>query len=52
MESRIDCVNIHKINCGYCTENRLCPDDCKGFVSVEKEVINIVEEPIKNKFKK
>jgi hypothetical protein len=33
--SRIDCVNIHKINCEFYDENRLCPDNCVGFHSTE-----------------
>ena len=33
--SRIDCINIRKINCEFYDENRLCPDDCVGFHSTE-----------------
>jgi len=33
--SRIDCINIKKPNCEFYDENRLCPDNCVGFHSVE-----------------
>jgi len=33
--SRIDCINIKKPNCEFYDENRLCPDNCIGFHSVE-----------------
>jgi len=47
--SRIDCVNIRKINCEFYDENRLCPDVCVGFHSVEtinQNTESIIMEPI------
>lgn len=46
--SRIDCQNIHKPNCEFYDENRLCPPDCKGFVPkvpipVPKEEVPVEE---------
>jgi hypothetical protein len=40
--SRIDCTNIHKLNCEFYDENRLCPDDCIGFHSVETSNQNTI----------
>jgi hypothetical protein len=51
-ESRIDCKNITKINCDYFGENRLCPDDCKGFISNKEIVEDSPIEIIKNKKEK
>jgi hypothetical protein len=47
MESRIDCVNIHKLNCEYYADGRLCPDDCKGFVSINGTITGTLYEEIK-----
>lgn len=46
MGSRIDCVNIKQMNCQYYDDNRLCPDDCEGFVSNWIKTSNKIEEPI------
>ena len=46
MESRIDCLNIHKLNCEYCTNERLCPDNCKGFVSINGTITGTLYEEV------
>lgn len=48
-KSNVDCKRIKEINCFYSDDNRLCPDDCIGFINKNGEE-KIIEEPInKNK---
>ena len=47
--SRIDCIHIKETGCIFYGENRLCPDGCIGFQTVEtlsQNTESIIMEPI------
>jgi hypothetical protein len=50
--SNINCRLITKIDCGFTDDNRLCPDDCKGFVGDKEIKIDIVEDTEQTKRRK
>jgi len=40
-ESNIKCKHIQEINCPSFDDNRLCPDNCKDFVSKENIIYEV-----------
>jgi hypothetical protein len=50
--SNVTCLNINKPNCEFYDSNRLCPDNCEGFVTVTSPTIKDFELlPIEKKNK-
>jgi hypothetical protein len=37
--SNITCKYIKANDCGFCDENRYCPDNCAGYISIREKVI-------------
>jgi hypothetical protein len=55
-KSRIDCIHIKEIGCQFFDENRLCPDDCKGFkngtLKIEEKIVMQEQEQVLDKRRK